>query len=86
VLLRKVAERTKFKRLAVIYDQTQDGQRSDTDVCKAMAGSIGFDLVAFETFRTGVQDFSPQIATARSARPDAIFVAAAIGDGIKVIP
>jgi branched-chain amino acid transport system substrate-binding protein len=86
VLLRKVAERTKFKRLAVIYDQTQDGQRSDADVCKAMAGSIGYDLVAFEAFRTGDQDFSPQIATARSARPDAIFVAAAIGDGIKVIP
>jgi branched-chain amino acid transport system substrate-binding protein len=86
VLLRRVAAREKFKRLAVIYDQTQDGQRSDADVCKAMAGSIGYELVAFEAFRTGDQDFSPQIATVRSNRPDAIFVAAAIGDGVKVIP
>jgi branched-chain amino acid transport system substrate-binding protein len=86
VLLHKVAEHTKFKRLAVFYDQTQDGQRSDADVCKAMAGPVGYDLVAFEAFRTGDQDFSAQIATVRSTRPDAIFVAAAIGDGIKVIP
>jgi branched-chain amino acid transport system substrate-binding protein len=86
VLLRTVAAGGKIKRLAVIYDQTQDGQRSDAEVCKAMAGPIGYDLVAFEAFRTGDQDFSPQIATIRSARADAIFVAAAIGDGIKVIP
>lgn len=84
VLLRAVVAREKVKRLAVIYDQTQDGQRSDAEVCKAMAGPIGYDLVAFEAFRTGDQDFSPQIATVRSGRPDAIFIAAATGDGVKV--
>jgi branched-chain amino acid transport system substrate-binding protein len=86
VLLRQLAAQGKLKKLAVIYDQTQDGQRADADVCKAYAATLGYQLVAFEAFRTGDQDFSPQIATIRSARPDAIFVAAAPGDGIKVVP
>jgi branched-chain amino acid transport system substrate-binding protein len=86
VLLRQVVAREKVKRLAVLYDQTQDGQRADADVCKASAGAIGYELVAFEAFRTGDQDFSPQIATIRSVKPDAIFVAAATGDGVKIVP
>jgi branched-chain amino acid transport system substrate-binding protein len=86
VLLKQVVASAKIKKLAVIYDQTQDGQRADAEACKAQAGPLGYDLVAYEAFRTGDQDFSPQIATVRSARPDAIFIAAAIGDGVKVVP
>jgi branched-chain amino acid transport system substrate-binding protein len=85
ILLRQVVAREKVKRLAVLYDQTQDGQRADSEVCKASAATIGYEVVAFEAFRTGDQDFSPQIATIRSAKPDAIFVAAATGDGVKVV-
>jgi branched-chain amino acid transport system substrate-binding protein len=84
-MLRKVVAKEKIKRLGVIYDQTQDSQRSDAEICKAQASVIGYDLVAYEAFRTGDQDFSPQIATLRGAKPDAIFVAAAVGDGVKVV-
>ncbi len=86
VLLKQVVAKDKVKKLAVIYDQTQDGQRADADVCKAQAPVLGYELVAFEAFRTGDPDFSPQIATVRSARPDVLFIAAAPGDGIKVVP
>jgi branched-chain amino acid transport system substrate-binding protein len=86
VLLRQVVAREKVKRLAVLYDQTQDGQRADADVCKTSAGTIGYEVVSFDAFRTGDQDFSPQIATLRNAKPDAIFVAAATGDGVKIVP
>jgi branched-chain amino acid transport system substrate-binding protein len=86
VLLKQVVAKDKVKRLAVIFDQTQDGQRADAEVCKAQAGPLGYEVVAYEAFRTGDQDFSPQIATIRSNRPDAIFIAAAIGDGVKVVP
>jgi branched-chain amino acid transport system substrate-binding protein len=86
VLLKQVLAKDKIKKLAVIYDQTQDGQRADAEVCKAQASVLGYDLVAYEAFRTGDQDFSPQIATVRAGRPDAIFIAAAIGDGVKVVP
>jgi branched-chain amino acid transport system substrate-binding protein len=83
-LLRKVHTKIAFKRLAVIYDQTQDGQSGDAQVCKMMAGQLGYEVVAFEAFRAGDADFSAQLATIRSVRPDALFVAAATGDGVKV--
>lgn len=85
VLLRKVVALGGIKRLAVIFDETQDSQRSDAEICKASAEKIGYEVVAYEAFRTGDQDFSPEIATIRQARPDAVFVAAAIGDAVKVV-
>ena len=83
-LLRRVHGKLGFKRLGVIYDQTQDGQAGDAQVCRAMAKELGYELVAFEAFRAGDQDFSAQLATLRSVKPDALFVAAATGDGVKV--
>jgi branched-chain amino acid transport system substrate-binding protein len=84
VLLRKVHAQVAFKRLGVIYDQTQDAQAGDAQACKALAQELGYEVVAFEAFRAGDQDFSAQIATIRSRKPDAIFVAATTGDGVKV--
>jgi branched-chain amino acid transport system substrate-binding protein len=84
VLLRKVHAQVAFKRLGVIYDQTQDGQAGDALACKPLAQELGYEVVAFEAFRAGDQDFSAQLATIRSRKPDAIFVAAATGDGVKV--
>lgn len=85
ILLKKVVDKLKIKRLAVIYDQTQDAQAGDAEMCKALIGTLGYELVAFEAFRANDQDFSPQIAKIRSLRPDAIYVAGATGDGIKVV-
>ena len=84
VLLRKAHAQVQFKRLGVIYDQTQDGQAGDAQVCKLLAQELGYEVVAFEAFRAGDQDFSAQLATIRSRKPDAMFVAAATGDGVKV--
>lgn len=86
IMLPAVHARVPFKRLGVIYDQTQDGQLADANVCKAMAKTLGYEVVAFEAFRAGDQDFSPQIAVLRSGRPDAIYIAATTGDGVKVLP
>jgi branched-chain amino acid transport system substrate-binding protein len=85
ILVEKVVSKLKVKRLAVIYDQTQDAQAGDAEVCKHLAAKLGYEVVAFEAFRANDQDFSPQIAKIRSLRPDAIYVAAATGDGIKVV-
>lgn len=85
VLLRKVTAKAKIKKMAVIFDQTQDSQRSDAEITKAQADAIGYQVVAYEAFRTGEPDFSAQISTIRGARPDAIFVAAAVGDGVKLV-
>jgi branched-chain amino acid transport system substrate-binding protein len=84
-LLKKVVEREKVKRLAVIYDQTQDAQAGDADQCRLHEKALGYEIVAYEAFRANDQDFSPQISKIRSLKPDAIYVAAATGDGIKVV-
>ena len=41
-------------------------------------------VVVFEAFRAGDQDFSSQLATVRGQRPDALFIAAATGDVVKL--
>lgn len=84
-LLKKVVALEKVKKLAVIYDQTQDAQAGDAEQCKLVAGTLGYEIVAYEAFRANDQDFSPQISKVRSLKPDAIYVAAATGDGIKVV-
>lgn len=84
-LLKKVVALEKVKKLAVIYDQTQDAQAGDAEQCKLAAAGLGFEVVAYEAFRANDQDFSPQISNIRSKKPDAIYVAAATGDGIKVV-
>ncbi len=84
-MLAKIVPLEKIKRLAVIFDQTQDAQRGDSVVCKELASKYGYEVVAFEAFRAGDQDFSPQLATLRSTRPDAVYVAAATGDGVRVV-
>jgi branched-chain amino acid transport system substrate-binding protein len=84
-VVRKVVERERVRRMAVIYDQTQDAQAGDAEGVRHAAREIGYELVAYEAFRANDQDFSPQIAKIRSARPDAIYVAAATGDGVKVV-
>lgn len=83
-LLRKVVAKEKIKTLAVLYDQTQDAQAGDAEVCRKMAAELGYTISAYEAFRSGDQDFSAQISKIRSTRPDAIYVAAATGDGVRV--
>ncbi len=84
VVLKKVVAKHGLKRIAVIYDQTQDAQAGDAEVVKTMAASLGYTVVAFEAFRTGDQDFSAQLSKIRSTKPDGIYIAATTGDGVKV--
>ena len=84
VVLRKVVAKHAIKRMAVLYDQTQDAQAGDAEVVKTMAASLGYSVVAFEAFRSGDQDFSAQISKIRSIKPDGIYIAATTGDGVKV--
>jgi len=85
VMLKTLVEKNKIKRLAVIFDQTQDGQLGEAELCRSQADKLGYEVVAYQSFRSGDQDLSPQIATIRNAKPDAIYVAAATGDGVRVV-
>jgi len=85
ILLKKTRSAIGFKRLSVIYDQTQDAQFGDAKACQALQSEYGYEVVSFDAFRSKEQDFSPQIAKLKNASPDAIYVAASTGDGIKVV-
>jgi len=84
-MMRVVVKAANVKRLAVIYDQTQDAQKGDADLSEALASELGYEIVAFEAMRAGDQDFSPQLAKIKATKPDAIYVACATGDGVKVV-
>ena len=84
-MMKVVVKDASIKRLAMIYDQTQDAQKGDADLSKAYASELGYELVAFEAMRAGDQDFSPQLAKIKATKPDAIYVACATGDGVKVV-
>jgi branched-chain amino acid transport system substrate-binding protein len=86
LVLTKVQGKLNFKRLAIIYDQTQDAQAGDAEVCRTMKAKLGYDIVADEAFSSGSQDFSAQITKIKAANPDAMFVASTTGDGVKVVP
>jgi branched-chain amino acid transport system substrate-binding protein len=84
IFLKKIHDKLKFKRLAVIYDQTQDAQAGDAVVCREEKAKLGYEIVADEAFRAGDQDFSAQISKIKAVKPDMIYVAGATGDGVKV--
>jgi branched-chain amino acid transport system substrate-binding protein len=86
LVLAKVQGKLNFKRLAILYDQTQDAQAGDAEVCRTMKAKLGYDIVADEAFSSGSQDFSAQITKIKAANPDAMFVASTTGDGVKVVP
>ena len=74
-----------FNRLGIIYDQSQDAQAGDAEIANELAGELGYEVVAYEAFRKGDQDYSPQIAVIKNADPDAIFVASTTGDGGNIV-
>jgi branched-chain amino acid transport system substrate-binding protein len=85
VVLKQLVPKLGIKRMAVLYDQTQDGQVGDAEICKKMEGELGYQVVAYEAFRAGDQDVSPQLATIRTAKPDMIYCAAAPGDAARIV-
>jgi branched-chain amino acid transport system substrate-binding protein len=85
IMLRKVVEVANVKRLAIIYDQTQDMQVSDAQFCRDLQKEIGYQLVADETFRSGDRDFSVQLAKTRAAKPDAVWVASQPNEGPNIV-
>jgi branched-chain amino acid transport system substrate-binding protein len=79
--------KTKFdiKRLALIYDVTQDGQRGEAEFIRNAAKDVGYDVVAFEAFRAGDNDFRPQLSKIKAAKPDWVGIYGATPELAKVV-
>jgi len=85
IFIKTVVKTLGIRRLAVIFDQTQDAQTGDARITKKLAEKIGYEVVSYEAFRSSDQDFSPQLTNVRIKKPDAIFVAATTGDGVRIV-
>jgi len=73
------------KRVAMIYDITQDALRGEADLIHDMANQVGFEIVAYEAFRVNDTDFRAQLTTIKGTTPEWLGVYAANTEGSKII-
>jgi len=73
------------KRVAIIYDITQDAQRAEAELIRDLAGKFGLEIVAFEAFRANDTDFRAQLTTIKGTTPEWLGVYGAIPEGSKII-
>ena len=74
-----------IKHVALIYDVTQDGQRGEAELIRNSAKEIGYEVVAFEAFRAGDNDFRPQLSKIKASKADAIAIYGATPELAKVV-
>jgi branched-chain amino acid transport system substrate-binding protein len=84
-LMRTLKAKFGVKRVALIYDVTQDGQRGEAELIKNAAKDIGYEVVAFEAFRAGDNDFRPQLSKIKAVKPDWIGIYGATPELAKVV-
>lgn len=83
--MRTLKAKFDVKRVAVIYDITQDGQRGEAEFVRNAAKDVGYDIVAFEAFRVGDNDFRPQLSKIKAVRPDWLGIYGATPELAKVV-
>ena len=84
-MMRTLKAKFDIKHIALIYDVTQDGQRGEAELIRNSAKEIGYDLVAFEAFRAGDNDFRPQLSKIKAANVDWIGIYGATPELAKVV-
>ena len=74
VLARFTRERLAARRAAVLYDVAQDYSRDLARIFRSEFTATGAQVVAFESFTTDQQDFTPALRRIRDARPQVLFL------------
>lgn len=85
LFLKEITEKIGVQRMAIIYDITQDSQRFIAETIRDLADEAGFEVVAFEAFRVGDNDFRAQLTKIESANPDWIEIDAALPEMVKIV-
>src|SRR6266436_4784356 len=83
--LKVLKEKFNPKRVAVLYDITQDALRAEAELIRDLAPKIGYELVAFEAFRVNDADFRAQLTTIKGTTPEWLGVYAANPEGSKIV-
>ena len=73
------------KRVAILYDITQDALRAEAELIRELASKTGFEIVAFEAFRVNDTDFRAQLTTIKGTAPEWLGLYAANTEGSQII-
>src|SRR5262245_9369239 len=84
-LMKTLKAKFDVKRVALIYDITQDGQRGEAELIRNSAKDIGYEVAAFEAFRAGDNDFKPQLSKIKAVKPDWVSIDGATPELAKVV-
>jgi branched-chain amino acid transport system substrate-binding protein len=84
-MMKTLKAKLDIKHVALIYDVTQDGQRGEAELIRNSAKEIGYDVVAFEAFRAGDNDFRPQLSKIKATKADWIGIYGATPELAKVV-
>ena len=80
VYLAVLQEKVGMKRMAILYDISQEAQRFEAETIRDAADDVGFEMVAFEAYRVGDLDFRSQLTKIKAAKPDFIHIDAGLAE------
>jgi len=82
VALPALVKAAKITKVGVLYDSTQAAQTADAQLWKTNAAKLGYQVVAFESFRASDTNFRPQLDAINAANPDFLVLDAADPSGL----
>ncbi|MFN8558077.1 MAG: ABC transporter substrate-binding protein [Dehalococcoidia bacterium] len=83
--VKKVAEKVKPKRAALLFANDDAFSKSGGDTMRDALKANGIEIVTEQQFSTNDKDFRAQLTAVRNANPDVVFVSALIGPAIGIV-
>ncbi|MBI4507182.1 MAG: ABC transporter substrate-binding protein [Chloroflexi bacterium] len=83
-MAKRLHQKFKIGKMALIYDQTQDAQAGSAKIVRDQAKDVGYEVVAYEAFRVGDQDFRTQLTKIKGTGADWLGVYAATPELAKI--
>jgi branched-chain amino acid transport system substrate-binding protein len=80
VLAKFALETLKAKKAAILYDQSSEAPKSQSELFRAIFTESGGTVVASESYTTGDKDFSAQLTKIAQSAPDIVFLPAYYND------
>ena len=85
VTLKIAAQRTGFKKVAVLYGNDDIFTKSGYDNFKKALQDLKIPVTATETFAKGDVGFKPQLTKIKASNPDAIVLSALVAEGAPIM-
>jgi len=85
VTLKVAAQKTGFKKVAVLYGNDDIFTKSSYDNFKKALQDLKIGVTTTETFAKGDVDFKPQLTKIKGTNPDAIVLSALVAEGAPIM-